>query len=56
MKKISSVLILMGAVLTFNLIQNGQAAETPSQKLFVDAPHALVSNTKQITFVGPRSG
>lgn len=46
----------MGAVLTFNLIQNGQAAETPSQKLFVDAPNALVSTTKQITFVGPRSG
>ncbi|MBY0451448.1 MAG: biopolymer transporter Tol, partial [Bdellovibrionaceae bacterium] len=57
----SSFLILMGAVLTFNLIQNGQAAETQSgtqskEALFSDTRNTLVTNTKQITFVGPRSG
>lgn len=61
MKKMSSFLILMGAVLTFNLIQNGQAAETQSgtqskEALFSDTRNTLVTNTKQITFVGPRSG
>lgn len=60
MKKISSFFILMGAVLTFNLIQNGQAAEEQAQKtpqnLFTDSPNSLITNKKQITFVGPRSG
>ncbi|AGH95523.1 M28 family peptidase [Pseudobdellovibrio exovorus] len=56
MKKYHFFLVFLASVLAITLSTIEVLAQNTSKPLFIDKPNTLITNSKQLTFVGSRSG